>query len=219
MGFDCRVYPGIQVVAGGGNVYVGTKSGCLFALDAQSGAVAWKQVLDAPVMGEAGYSAGKVYIGTMGGVVYAADCKTGKQVWCFENPRRYGFSVGVLLAEGRIIIPDRGGMLYAIDQASGKMVWIMCSDPDCGATYQMGMKDYFEYVQQYEGGLTAPPALICEKCGEQSAFRAMECKKCGKIFFMSTVSEDYPDKCPECGYSRIEKARLKLQDRRLKTKD
>ena len=123
MGFGCRVYPGIQVVAGGGNVYIGTKNGCLFALDAQSGAVAWKRVLDGPVMGEAGYAAGKVYIGTMGGVVYAADCKTGKQLWCFENPRRYGFSVGVLLAEGRVIIPDRGGMLYAIEQETGKKVW------------------------------------------------------------------------------------------------
>ncbi len=118
--------------------------------------------------------------------------------------------------------PKRGEAGQKVDDnvaagiPSGKMVWIMCSNPDCGATYQMDMKDYFEYVQQYEGGLIAPPPLICEKCGEQSAFRAMECKKCGKIFFMSAVSEDYPDKCPECGYSRIEELRNK---RKPKTRD
>jgi len=106
-----------------------------------------------------------------------------------------------------------------LEDSVPKTVWVKCSNPDCKAEYQIDGKDYFEHIRPYEGGSIAPPALICEKCGEQSAFRAMECKKCGKIFFMSAVSEDYPDRCPECGYSRIEKARLKMQDRRHKTKD
>jgi len=97
-----------------------------------------------------------------------------------------------------------------------KKVWVKCNNPDCKAEYQIDGKDYFRHVQQYEGGLIAPPPLTCGKCGRQSVYRAMKCRKCGKIFFMGTMSEDYPDRCPECGYGRTGELRSK---RKPKTQD
>jgi ribosomal protein L40E len=108
------------------------------------------------------------------------------------------------------------GERSSLEDLAPKTVWVKCNNPNCGAEYQIDGKDYFEHIRPYEGGSIMPPPLICEKCGEQSVFRAMQCKKCGKIFFMEAVSEDYPDKCPECGYSRIEELRSK---RKLKTED
>jgi predicted nucleic acid-binding Zn-ribbon protein len=31
-------------------------------------------------------------------------------------------------------------------------------------------------------------------------------EKCGAVFVEGTVSDDFADKCPECGYSKIEAA-------------
>jgi len=118
-----RVYHAVQVIVGGGRAYVGTKSGVLFALDAQDGKVCWQFRAAGPILHTAGFSAGKVFVGAMDGCVYAIETATGEPAWTFRSGRRYGFSTAVLLADDRVFVADRGGMLFALAQADGKKVW------------------------------------------------------------------------------------------------
>ncbi len=96
----------------------------------------------------------------------------------------------------------------------GELMWVKCNNPDCGEAYQIDKKDYFlqieERMRAHPMSLRAPP-LVCEKCGQESVFRAEKCEKCGKVFFSDSVPNDFPDRCPECGYSKTEADRKALE--------
>jgi len=96
----------------------------------------------------------------------------------------------------------------------GELMWVKCNNPDCGQAYQIDKKDYFLQIEErmrvHPMSLQMRP-LVCEKCGQESVFRAEKCGKCGKIFFSGAVPNDFPDRCPECGYSKTKadrKARI-----------
>ena len=48
--------------------------------------------------------------------------------------------------------------------------------------------------------------LICPKCGQQTVFEAMQCKKCEKIFYPFNQQGQWDDTChdPSCGYSDLD---------------
>ncbi len=102
------------------------------------------------------------------------------------------------------------------DMERGEMIWIKCNNPDCGATYQMDKKDYFLELERKAKenpavAMSGNQIITCQECGEESAYRAVKCEKCGHIFFYGRAAT-YADKCPKCGYSKIEaerKARAK----------
>jgi len=76
----------------------------------------------------------------------------------------------------------------------------------------MSKKTYFKYIEEHANPTTpTAPALICEKCGKQSIYRAEKCTNtdCGIIFFSGAVPNDFPDRCPECDHSEIEEIREK----------
>lgn len=84
-----------------------------------------------------------------------------------------------------------------------RMIWVKCKNPDCEVVYQIDKKDYFKYVQEHRNALSlSAPSLVCEKCGEESVYRAVRCQKCGLIFSIGSVAGDFSDKCPQCGYSK-----------------
>jgi uncharacterized OB-fold protein len=74
----------------------------------------------------------------------------------------------------------------------------------------MEKKDYFKYIQEHINpmSMTMPP-LVCEKCGEESIYKAIKCEKCGAIFFDNVTPDDFRDRCPKCGYSKTEEIRKK----------
>ncbi len=116
-------YAATQAIMADGRVYVGCKSGILYAFDARDGEMKWKFESGGAILHTAGYARGKVFFAAMDGRVYALDAANGKEAWVFDNGRRYGFSTAVLLAEDQIFMADRGGYLYALDQADGKKLW------------------------------------------------------------------------------------------------
>jgi len=96
------------------------------------------------------------------------------------------------------------------------MIWVKCTNPVCKAEYQTSKKGYFKYIEEHVNPMTpTAPAMTCEKCGEQSIFRAEKCTNstCGNVFIrgatIGAVPEDFPDRCPECGHSEIEEIRSK----------
>jgi len=97
----------------------------------------------------------------------------------------------------------------------GESFWVKCQNPDCKAAYQMGKRAYFKYIEEHADPMspTAPP-MVCEKCGEQSVFRAEKCMNpdCGIVFLRGSVPNDFADRCPKCKYSETEEIRKRRRE-------
>jgi len=88
----------------------------------------------------------------------------------------------------------------------------------------MSMKAYFKYVEKHADPMSpTAPVMVCEKCGEQSVFRAEKCGNpdCGIVFLRGSVPNDFADRCPKCNHSETEERRkqrahsLAMSGRRL----
>jgi DNA-directed RNA polymerase subunit RPC12/RpoP len=108
-----------------------------------------------------------------------------------------------------------GGGIETIER--GQLMWVKCNNPDCGAEYQIDQRDYYKYLEEHPQGPGAP-AMVCEKCKEESVFRAEKCEKCGTVFFYESVADDLPDRCPSCGYSKMEEKRKAAREARQQGK-
>ena len=98
----------------------------------------------------------------------------------------------------------------------GQLVWVKCSNTDCEAAYQIDKKGYFdsieELVRQNPMAMETPP-LVCEKCAQESIYRAEKCEKCGIFFFRGASGRgELSDKCPECGHSPMEELRKRARE-------
>jgi len=116
-----------------------------------------------------------------------------------------------------IFIKGRSGDSGGLDNMKrGELFWVMCNNPKCKATYQIDKVDYHTEIR--EKGRANPmsmqtPALTCQKCQEDSGYRAVKCPKCEHMFFHGK-SGDFADRCPECGFSKMEADRQKALERR-----
>jgi predicted RNA-binding Zn-ribbon protein involved in translation (DUF1610 family) len=117
-----------------------------------------------------------------------------------------------------VFIKSRSGGSGGLDsiKRGEEMYWVMCNNPKCKEAYELDKKDY--YTQLDERLRANPmsmqtPALTCRKCGENSVYRAFKCPKCGHMFFYGKAS-DFDDRCPECGFSKMEDDRKKAREAR-----
>jgi predicted RNA-binding Zn-ribbon protein involved in translation (DUF1610 family) len=103
-----------------------------------------------------------------------------------------------------------------VPEFKGQTVWVKCSNKDCGHAWEMPKRDYFVWIEEHSNAATmSTPPLICEKCGEESGYRAVKCEKCGLVFFWGALGSDaYSDECPECGHSAVREGRKKAAARR-----
>ena len=108
-----------------------------------------------------------------------------------------------------------GGGLESID--ASEQVWVKCRS--CGTSYQTGKKQYYEEVNKKMAANPAPammftPPVTCQKCAKDAVSLAEKCPNCGEVFFLGSVPNDHPDRCPKCKHSKTEdirKARLGQQ--------
>ncbi|MBN2211561.1 MAG: hypothetical protein JW709_09220 [Sedimentisphaerales bacterium] len=56
--------------------------------------------------------------------------------------------------------------------------------------------------------------LVCPQCQKNSFYLHTVCPKCGEIFLENPQNAGAPDKCPKCGYSRIEERRKERQEKK-----
>lgn len=116
-----------------------------------------------------------------------------------------------------IFIKSRSGDSGGLESMKrGELIWVMCNNPNCKAAYQIDKVDY--YTELREKTRANPmsmqtPALTCQKCQQNSAYRAFKCPQCGHMFF-SGKAGDFEDRCPECGFSKMEDDRNKARERR-----
>ena len=90
---------------------------------------------------------------------------------------------------------------------SGVMVLVKCMK--CSAEYQMEQKEYFTVYQEEAAKIMGVPAMPCKECGEKGVYKAIKCESCGAVFFEGAVSNDFADRCTECGYSKTEERRAR----------
>ena len=116
------------------------------------------------------------------------------------------FLIVAIMTVGRM-----GGGVDTIPDFEGQTTWVLCRNESCVAQFEIPKKDYFEYLKEHDNPQSPlPPALICEKCNQESIYRAVCCAKCGLVFENGAIFEitldikDYPDRCPKCRYSQRE---------------
>jgi ribosomal protein L40E len=88
-----------------------------------------------------------------------------------------------------------------------KIQWVTCRNGKCEANYEMQMREYYRQLEEIgkksNTMMMVSPALICEKCGEESIYKAFKCIKCETVFEGNIKRGDFADRCPKCGYSDI----------------
>lgn len=110
-----------------------------------------------------------------------------------------------------IFMKTKSGGSGSLDSVKSgeEMYWVKCNNPKCKAEYQIDKKDYLSQISEKMKAnplSNRTPGLTCEKCSQASLYRAYKCEKCGTVFFEGT-SNDFPDRCPSCKYSKTEASR------------
>jgi hypothetical protein len=85
------------------------------------------------------------------------------------------------------------------EEGRGYTAVLMCSDPECQKVFP----------QRVIAGQPGP--YKCKHCGKKTAYRAVQCDKCGQIFpyDVREVSTEFgreqtgTTECPKCGYDRF----------------
>lgn len=122
--------------------------------------------------------------------------------------------VACLALAGAVTFSMRGTQKAGLEGVkAGEEMWLVkCSNPDCEVDYQIDKREYLETLakrrEELSMGMGSPP-LICQECGKDSVYKALKCEKCNVTFFTGSVRRDFKDRCPECGYSKIEEVRKK----------
>ena len=103
-----------------GTVYVGSRDGRLYALDAATGAKRWEYRTGSWVESSPAVVDGSVYFGSQDGMLRALDAATGALRWEFDAG--FGVDSSPAVAGGLVYVgADRS--LFAVDAASGERRW------------------------------------------------------------------------------------------------
>ena len=104
-----------------GKVYVGSRDGYIYALDAATGEKIWAFHTNSWVESSPAIVGGVVYCGSNDGNLYALNAETGAKIWSYEMPLVVSSSPAV--ADGVVYVGCEDFVLYAIDAATGSELW------------------------------------------------------------------------------------------------
>lgn len=112
-----------------GKVYFGSGDGNVYAVNADTGTVAWKFPTKDVVHASPAVVNGVVYIGSWDSRLYAVDAESGQEKWAFQAGEdntihnQVGFQASPAVADGVVYVGCRDGHVYAIDAATGRKRW------------------------------------------------------------------------------------------------
>jgi outer membrane protein assembly factor BamB len=110
----------------GGRIFVTTGFGELVAMDAATGAVQWRQRVDASISGGPAVQDGVVYVAARNSVGWAVRASDGKVLWQTSGTASGSGVMGVSVpaVQGRsVIFPFSSGQLLSVDRNSGLTDW------------------------------------------------------------------------------------------------
>jgi len=109
-----------------GILYVMSKTGTLYALEASTGAARWQLELTPYVTRTSpAVVDGVVYVGG-GFTFHAIDAETGKELW--SVPLQYGGQASPTVQDGLVVVSSQQGWMYALNAADGAQVWRIPTD-------------------------------------------------------------------------------------------
>lgn len=132
-----------QVIASNGLLYISTSRG-LYALDAATGAVAWRFDSELPLGNSPTVHQGVVYVGGYDRKLHALNALSGTWLWSF-NQATAGYDTNPLVVNGRVFVGNRDGYMYAIGAhgtpQQGQMLWRYKTDAPIhlSAAYHQGV--------------------------------------------------------------------------------
>jgi len=156
------------LAADGGRVYVATGYGELVALEAGSGAVAWRQRLDSPVTGAPMVEGDTVYVVGRDGAGWAVDAGNGRVRWTVPGvPSANGMVSGSAPALGGdlVLFPFTSGEITAVRRDTGDRVWV------AGVTGQRLGRAYATAVSEITGDpvVAGPVTYVGTAAGRSTA--------------------------------------------------
>ncbi|HOZ34063.1 MAG TPA: PQQ-like beta-propeller repeat protein, partial [Tabrizicola sp.] len=115
------------LAVGGDRLFAATTYGEVVALDAASGAVLWRQRVDAPVTGAPATDGSVVYVSGKDGSAWAIDATDGKVIWQVVGTPGLAGYVGTsapTVGDRAVIFPSAGGDLMAVLKiGGGTKIW------------------------------------------------------------------------------------------------
>ncbi|MBA2277675.1 MAG: PQQ-binding-like beta-propeller repeat protein [Chloroflexia bacterium] len=159
----------------GGVVYLTSKAGFLYAVDARTGEQRWRVLLgDYVVRSSPAVVDGVVYVG--GGFhLVAVDATTGLERWRF--PMRYAGQASPTVVDGTVYVTSQEGFLYAVDARTGAERWHIQTEglifsslayadgrlvvgTDAGVLYSVSTADgRLDWRHNLDGPMFASPAI------------------------------------------------------------
>jgi outer membrane protein assembly factor BamB len=112
-----------------GRVFIGSGDHNVYALDAATGALAWKFTTGDVVHASPAVADGTVYIGSWDRNMYALDAATGAMKWKFETGddqkihNQIGIASSAAVVDGVVLFGCRDGHFYAVDAKTGQKKW------------------------------------------------------------------------------------------------
>ena len=104
-----------------GLLYVMSKTGTLYAVDATTGAITWQQEVTPYVTRSSpAVVDGVVYVGG-GFTFHAYDAATGAEKW--NVPLQYGGQASPTVHDGIVVVASQQGWVYALSAVSGELAW------------------------------------------------------------------------------------------------
>ncbi len=175
-----------------GILYIASKNGYLYALNAETGQEIWRFQLTAYVVRSSpAVAGGMVFIGA-GFNLFALDAKTGKEVW--RVALRYAGQSTPTIARGVLVVPSQEGWIYALTAKTGEVRWRIPTDgivsgapaitgdtvaigTDSGTVYTVKLETgQLLWRKSMTGGVIASPAIagkvvyFTSESGKTSAF-------------------------------------------------
>ena len=91
--------------------------------------------------------------------------------------------------------------------AGNRDIALLCKT--CGG-FEISADEFRDLMSKQEPGmmmgmLGQQMTLDCPKCGKKTCYMAEKCEQCETIFVLGQAKDrNYPDRCPKCGFSRME---------------
>ncbi|MGH8285950.1 MAG: PQQ-binding-like beta-propeller repeat protein, partial [Steroidobacteraceae bacterium] len=104
-----------------GRVYVGSRDGAVYALDAQSGRTLWRYATGDLVMATPAVRGKLLLVGSFDKHVYALDAATGEVIW--KRKLRGAVPADIVVADGRALVSTRAYDFLALDVHTGAPLW------------------------------------------------------------------------------------------------
>lgn len=144
-------------VSDGQRVYVGTLGRKVYAVDAQTGKLAWEKTFDGAILGSPALGTdGRLYVDTYAGTVVALDAASGQIRW--QQKVSGWIWGGPTLDASQLFLGDSTGSFFALDTASGQQAWkqalngsVLSSPLSTGEAIVIGTEGGSVYILDHNG--------------------------------------------------------------------